>query len=105
MGFVGALGRTLNVQGVRLACGRRAPPRPWTLLIALAGRSWRDPSAGWIAREVAAGARHRDLRRALRRPHAARAELVLPAHPHARPHLGGDGALLEHAERLRRPHL
>src|SRR5262249_376668 len=30
--FVGALGRTLNVQGVRLTCGRRAPPRIWTLL-------------------------------------------------------------------------
>src|SRR5712692_12103853 len=27
---IGALGRTLNVQGVRLACGRRAPPRIWT---------------------------------------------------------------------------
>ena len=27
---VGALGRTLNVQGVRLACGRRAPPRSGT---------------------------------------------------------------------------
>src|SRR5216684_4378521 len=25
-----------NVQGVRLACGRRAPPCSWTLLIALA---------------------------------------------------------------------
>src|SRR5438094_5147501 len=34
--FVGALGRTLNVQGVRLACGPRAPPCSWTLLIALA---------------------------------------------------------------------
>src|SRR5713101_3638067 len=33
---VGALGRTLNVQGVRLACGPRAPPCSWTLLIALA---------------------------------------------------------------------
>src|SRR6266852_3728709 len=33
--FVGALGRTLNVQGVRLACGPRAPPCRWTLLIAL----------------------------------------------------------------------
>src|SRR5882724_2097677 len=32
---VGALGRTLNVQEVRLACGLRAPPRSWTLLIAL----------------------------------------------------------------------
>ena len=30
--FVGALGRTLDVQRVRLACGRRAPPRIWTLL-------------------------------------------------------------------------
>jgi hypothetical protein len=28
--FVGALGRTLNVQEVRLACGSRAPPRIWT---------------------------------------------------------------------------
>ena len=27
----------LNVQRVRLACGHRAPPRSWTLLIALAG--------------------------------------------------------------------
>src|SRR5437762_11853043 len=26
----GALGRTLNVQEVRLACGHRAPPRIWT---------------------------------------------------------------------------
>ncbi|PYO56528.1 MAG: hypothetical protein DMD83_13985 [Candidatus Rokuibacteriota bacterium] len=33
---VGALGRTLNVQRVRLACGPRAPPCSWTLLIALA---------------------------------------------------------------------
>src|SRR5207244_8728907 len=29
------LGRTLNVQRVRLACGCRAPPCSWTLLIAL----------------------------------------------------------------------
>src|SRR5213593_1620205 len=36
VGGVGALGRTLNVQGVRLACGPRAPPCSWTLLIALA---------------------------------------------------------------------
>src|SRR6266852_5684279 len=28
----GALGRTLNVQKVRLACGSRAPPRSWTFL-------------------------------------------------------------------------
>src|SRR2546426_12023197 len=33
---VGALGCTLNVQGVRLACSSRAPPCSWTLLIALA---------------------------------------------------------------------
>src|SRR2546422_5684055 len=33
--FVGALGRTLNVQRVRLACGRRAPPRIWTFLSSL----------------------------------------------------------------------
>src|SRR5207249_9513299 len=33
---VGALGCTLNVQGVRLACSLRAPPCSWTLLIALA---------------------------------------------------------------------
>src|SRR6266478_4968053 len=33
--FVGALGRTLNVQGVRLACGLRAPPRIWTFLRSL----------------------------------------------------------------------
>src|SRR5881275_1501867 len=32
---VGALGRTLNVQRVRLACDLRAPPCSWTLLIAL----------------------------------------------------------------------
>jgi hypothetical protein len=31
--FVGALDRTLNVQRVRLACGHRAPPRSWTLLL------------------------------------------------------------------------
>ena len=30
--FVGALGRTLNVEEVRLACDLRAPPRIWTLL-------------------------------------------------------------------------
>jgi len=30
--FVGALGRTLNVERLRLACGRRAPPRIWTFL-------------------------------------------------------------------------
>src|SRR5207247_11424141 len=36
VGGVGALGRTLNVQRVRLACGPRAPPCSWTLLIALA---------------------------------------------------------------------
>jgi len=28
----GALDRTLNVQKVRLACGRRAPPRIWAFL-------------------------------------------------------------------------
>ena len=28
--FVGALVRTLNVERLRLACGRRAPPRSWT---------------------------------------------------------------------------
>ncbi len=33
--FVGALGRTLNVQGVRLACSHRAPPRIWTFLSSL----------------------------------------------------------------------
>src|SRR6266536_4449255 len=33
--FVGALGRTLNVRRVRLACGPRAPPCSWTLLTAL----------------------------------------------------------------------
>ena len=31
----GALGRTLNVQRVRLACGLRAPPRSWTFLSSL----------------------------------------------------------------------
>src|SRR5260370_500088 len=30
--FVGALGRRFNVQGVRLTCGLRAPPRIWTFL-------------------------------------------------------------------------
>src|SRR5437899_5314428 len=40
--FVGALGRTLNVQGVRLACGPRAPPRSWTLLTALDRRHRRE---------------------------------------------------------------
>src|SRR5437899_568370 len=34
--YVGAFGRTLNVQRVRLACGPQAPPCSWTLLIALA---------------------------------------------------------------------
>ena len=33
----GALGSRLNVQKVRLAGCLRAPPRIWTLLIALAG--------------------------------------------------------------------
>ena len=42
--FVGALDRTLNVQRVRLACGLRAPPRIWTLLIALAGFLRQAPS-------------------------------------------------------------
>ena len=37
--LVGALGRTLNVERLRLACGLRAPPRIWTLLIALVGFS------------------------------------------------------------------
>src|SRR5207249_5591470 len=37
--IVGALGRALNVQRVRLARGRRAPPCSWTLLIALASVS------------------------------------------------------------------
>src|SRR6185295_18014725 len=41
----GALDRTLNVQRVRLACGHRAPPRSWTLLIALAEFLRRAPSA------------------------------------------------------------
>src|SRR4029077_5238586 len=35
--FVGALARALNVERLRLAPGLRAPPRSWTLLIALAG--------------------------------------------------------------------
>src|SRR4029453_269369 len=30
--FVGPLGRTLNVERLRLAYGRRAPPRIWTFL-------------------------------------------------------------------------
>src|SRR5437899_5927037 len=41
--FVGALGRTLNVQGVRLACGRRAPPRIWTFLCGLRGLTGSSP--------------------------------------------------------------
>ena len=36
--IAGTLGCTLNVQRVRLACGRRAPPRIWTFLSSL-GRS------------------------------------------------------------------
>src|SRR6185369_10922091 len=43
--FVGALDRRLNVQQVRLAGCRRAPPRSWTLLIALAGFLRRVPRA------------------------------------------------------------
>src|SRR5205823_9877120 len=39
--FVGALGCTLDVQGVRLACSLRAPPRSWTRLLAL-GRRFAD---------------------------------------------------------------
>src|SRR6185369_14860705 len=35
--FVGALDSRLNVQQVRLAGCLRAPPRSWTLLVALAG--------------------------------------------------------------------
>src|SRR5439155_10126421 len=38
--FAGALGRTLNVQEVRLACGLPAPPRSWTLLVARVPRRW-----------------------------------------------------------------
>ena len=36
--FVGALGRALNVERLRLAPGLRAPPRSWTLLDRLLGR-------------------------------------------------------------------
>src|SRR5881628_2759483 len=46
VGGVGALGRTLNVQGVRLACGPRAPPCSWTLLIALATAFLRQAPRG-----------------------------------------------------------
>src|SRR5439155_17413282 len=35
IGVVGALGCTLNVQRVRLACSHRAPPCRWTLLAVL----------------------------------------------------------------------
>src|SRR5258705_5042468 len=42
----GALDRPLNVQRVRLACGHRAPPRSWTLLIALARFLRQAPSGG-----------------------------------------------------------
>src|SRR6185369_14054746 len=54
--FVGALDSRLNVQQVRLAGCLRAPPRSWTLLIALAGllhpapRGW--PT--WCARRYCA---------------------------------------------------
>jgi Dienelactone hydrolase family len=37
--FVGALGRALNVQAVRLARSSRAPPRIWTFLRSLRSRS------------------------------------------------------------------
>jgi hypothetical protein len=51
----GALGRTLNVERLRLACGCRAPPRIWTFLSILplvrsalgACRSNRRSSAGF----------------------------------------------------------
>src|SRR5712692_3547381 len=47
-----------NVQGVRLACGRRAPPCSWTLLIALARVS---PTGSWhradVLRHVLRGSR------------------------------------------------
>src|SRR5438128_4662272 len=50
-----------NVQRVRLACGPRAPPCSWTLLIALA-RAFRlqAPSEGEVA-EGAAAARLREV--------------------------------------------
>src|SRR6266540_2588180 len=53
-----------NVQRVRLACGRRAPPCSWTLLIALANRpperplTTRSPlreRSGPVGRETSAG--------------------------------------------------
>src|SRR5207302_11217692 len=54
--FVGALGRTLNVQRVRLACGLRAPPRSWTLLVALARAFLRRPSRRpWSLSALASG--------------------------------------------------
>src|SRR5437870_13899658 len=46
---VGALGCTLNVQRVRLACTLRAPPCSWTLLIALA-RVFSNQLLGSVAR-------------------------------------------------------
>src|SRR5438552_6256809 len=52
-----------NVQRVRLACGRRAPPCSWTLLIALA--------RALLQQAARAGERERSpdaLRRARRRP-------------------------------------
>src|SRR6266511_2413442 len=43
----GALDRTLNVQRVRLACGHRAPPRSWTLLLTLAAFLRQAPSPNY----------------------------------------------------------
>ena len=42
----GALDSRLNVQKVRLAGCHRAPPRSWTLLLALAGFLRQAPSLG-----------------------------------------------------------
>ena len=46
--FVGARGRALNVQEVRLARGSRAPPRIWTVLIS--PRRVRQPARRRAAR-------------------------------------------------------
>src|SRR6266511_485004 len=52
----GALDRTLNVQRVRLACSHRAPPRSWTLLIALAELLRQAPGYGSPSAERGAAA-------------------------------------------------
>src|SRR6266852_5183227 len=66
---VGALGRTLNVQEVRLACGRRAPPCSWTLLIALARAFLRQAPSPHLFLEKCPPAAARRPRSWARRPH------------------------------------